>query len=109
MAATTLTPASLTIGADLYIRMAQVVSHCSVGSAGVSCQIVDSTAKAIRIQGYVGEKPMAIWLPRKALVKLERLDGSDTVFCSLAGWFKVEGYTAYALDRLTTASAVSAA
>lgn len=109
MAATTLTPACLTIGADLYIRMAQVVSHCSVGSAGVSCQIVDATDKAVKVQGYVGEKPVALWLPRKALVKLERLDGSDSVFCSLAGWFRTEGYTAYALDRLTTASAVSAA
>lgn len=108
MATTTLTPACLTLGAYLYIRMAQAVTHCSVGTAGVSVQIVDEREKAVKVQGYVGEKPMTLWLPRKALVKLERLTGSDTVFCSLASWFKPDDYAARTLDRLTVASAVAA-
>ena len=108
MATTTLTPASLTLGAFLYIRMAQVVTHCPVGTAGVSVQIVDASEKAVKVQGYVGEKPLALWLPRKALVKFEHLTGSDTVFCSLAGWFKPDDYATRTLDRLTVASAVAA-
>lgn len=92
----------------VYIRMGSATSHCSVAVAGISATVVDLREKAVQLSGHVGDKQVVFWLPRKALVKMQRYDGSDSVFCSLAHWFEPTGYTAWALGALTSCSSIAA-
>lgn len=109
MQTTRLTSSALTVGADLYIRMAGAVSHCAVATAGVYRTIVETTDKAIKVQGQdEGGEQYLIWLPKKALVKMWTAERC-AIHAEIAGWFHPDSRTCWKLAKMTTCSVLSVA
>lgn len=87
----------------------------AMGMAAVHSVVTNATAKAVRVETETSKgKRIAAWFPKKALLPVGpdepgAMPGSNSAHhtARVAGWFRVEGWTARWLEMGTSLSTLS--
>ncbi len=105
----TLKTKDLALGAHVDIRLGGLATTTCVVTEGVCGTIERESEKAVMLSGLDRHKRRhEIWLPKRALCKLWRAEGSDTIHAQIAPWFHVDERTWRGLSALSEVAGISA-